>query len=244
MEEIIKINYESEQPTVSARELYEGLEIKTKFTMWFERMAEYGFSENADYKTCFPNLGSENHGGQNMVDYEISIDMAKQICMIQRTDKGKQYRQYFLDLEKAWNTPEQVMARALKIANNEIDKLKADNRVLIADTERMKPKEIFADAVSSSKDSCLIGDLAKIICQNGHKIGQKRLFEWMRTNGYLIKGGSSKNMPTQKAMELKLFEVKETTITNPDGSIRITKTTKVTGKGQVYFVNKFAEVEG
>ena len=244
MEEIIKINYESEQPTVSARELYEGLEIKTKFTMWFERMAEYGFSENADYKTCFPNLGSENHGGQNMVDYEISIDMAKQICMIQRTDKGKQYRQYFLDLEKAWNTPEQVMARALKIANNEIDKLKADNRVLIADTERMKPKEIFADAVSSSKDSCLIGDLAKIICQNGYKIGRNRLFEWMKTNGYLIKGGSSKNMPTQKAMEMKLFEVKETTITTPDGSTNVKMTTKVTGKGQVYFVNKFAEVEG
>lgn len=244
MEEIIKINYESEQPTVSARELYEGLEIKTKFTMWFERMAEYGFSENADYKTCFPNLGSENHGGQNMVDYEISIDMAKQICMIQRTDKGKQYRQYFLDLEKAWNTPEQVMARALKIANNEIDKLKADNRVLIADTERMKPKEIFADAVSSSKDSCLIGDLAKIICQNGYKIGRNRLFEWMKTNGYLIKGGSSKNMPTQKAMEMKLFEVKEITITTPDGSTDVKRTTKVTGKGQVYFVNKFAEVEG
>lgn len=241
MEEIIKINYESEQPTVSARELYEGLEIKTKFTMWFERMAEYGFSENADYKTCFPNLGSENHGGQNMVDYEISIDMAKQICMIQRTDKGKQYRQYFLDLEKAWNTPEQVMARALKIANSEIEKLKADNRVLIADTERMKPKEIFADAVSASESSILIGDLAKLICQNGHKIGQKRLFAWMRDNGYLIKSGSSYNMPTQKAMEMKLFEVKESSISNPDGSIRVTRTTKVTGKGQVYFINKFAE---
>ena len=243
MEEIIKINYESEQPTVSARELYEGLEIKSNFTTWFDRMCEYGFTE-LDFKKCFPNLESGCNGGQNMVDYEISIDMAKQICMIQRTDKGKQYRQYFLDLEKAWNTPEQVMARALKIANNEIDKLKADNRVLIADTERMKPKEIFADAVSSSKDSCLIGDLAKIICQNGYKIGRNRLFEWMKTNGYLIKGGSSKNMPTQKAMEMKLFEVKETTITTPDGSTNVKRTTKVTGNGQVYFVNKFAEVEG
>lgn len=243
MEEIIKINYESEQPTVSARELHEGLEIKSNFTTWFDRMCEYGFTE-LDFKKCFPNLESGCNGGQNMVDYEISIDMAKQICMVQRTEKGKQYRQYFLDLEKAWNTPEQVMARALKIANNEIDKLKADNRVLIADTERMKPKEIFADAVSSSKDSCLIGDLAKIICQNGYKIGRNRLFEWMKANGYLIKGGSSKNMPTQKAMEMKLFEVKETTITTPDGSTNVKMTTKVTGKGQVYFVNKFAEVEG
>ena len=246
MEEIIKINYESEQPTVSARELHEGLGMCTQYPKWFDRMCEYGFSENVDFILVSQKRLTNNpkNPTATIIDHEISIDMAKQICMIQRTDKGKQYRQYFLDLEKAWNTPEQVMARALKIANNEIDKLKADNRVLIADAERMKPKEIFADAVSSSKDSCLIGDLAKIICQNGHKIGQKRLFEWMRTNGYLIKGGSSKNMPTQKAMELKLFEVKETTITNPDGSIRITKTTKVTGKGQVYFVNKFAEVEG
>lgn len=242
MEEIIKINYESEQPTVSARELYEGLEIKSNFTTWFDRMCEYGFSQGNEF---FPKKEkTSEQGGRPSIDYEISIDMAKQICMIQRTDKGKQYRQYFLDLEKAWNTPEQVMARALKIANNEIDKLKADNRVLIADTERMKPKEIFADAVSSSKDSCLIGDLAKIICQNGYKIGRNRLFEWMKTNGYLIKGGSSKNMPTQKAMEMKLFEVKETTITTPDGSTNVKMTTKVAGKGQVYFVNKFAEVEG
>ena len=160
--------------------------------------------------------------------------------MIQRTDKGKQYRQYFIDLEKAWNTPEQVMARALKIANNEIEKLKSDNRVLIEDAERMKPKEIFADAVAASASSILIGDLAKLICQNGHKIGQKRLFDWMRETGYLIKSGSSRNMPTQRAMEQKLFEVKESSIANPDGSVRVTRTTKVTGKGQIYFINKFA----
>ena len=246
MEEIIKINYESEQPTVSARELHEGLGICTQYTKWFDRMCEYGFSENVDFILVSQKRLTNNpkNPTATIIDHEISIDMAKQICMIQRTDKGKQYRQYFLDLEKAWNTPEQVMARALKIANSEIDKLKADNRVLIADTERMKPKEIFADAVSSSKDSCLIGDLAKIICQNGYKIGRNRLFEWMKTNGYLIKGGSSKNMPTQKAMEMKLFEVKETTITTPDGSTNVKRTTKVTGKGQMYFVNKFAEVEG
>lgn len=240
MQDLIKINYESEQPTVSARELHEGLEIKTKFTMWFDRMCEYGFELENDFKKCFPKLGSGLNGGQNAIDYEISIDMAKQICMIQRTDKGKQYRQYFIDLEKAWNTPEQVMARALKIANNEIEKLKSDNRVLIEDAERMKPKEIFADAVAASASSILIGDLAKLICQNGHKIGQKRLFDWMRETGYLIKSGSSRNMPTQRAMEQKLFKVKESSIANPDGSVRVTRTTKVTGKGQIYFINKFA----
>lgn len=105
--------------------------------------------------------------------------------------------------------------------------------------QEMKPKALFADAVATADTSILIGDLAKLIKQNGHDIGQKRLFEWLRSHDYLIKSGNSKNMPTQKSMELKLFEVKERTINNPDGSVRITKTTKVTGKGQQYFINKF-----
>ena len=105
--------------------------------------------------------------------------------------------------------------------------------------QEMRPKALFADAVATADTSILIGDLAKLIKQNGHDIGQKRLFEWLRNHDYLIKIGNSKNMPTQKSMELKLFEVKERTINNPDGSVRITKTTKVTGKGQQYFINKF-----
>lgn len=241
--DLIRINYDSEVPTVSARQLHEGLEINTRFNDWYKRMCEYGFAENVDYQAITQKRVTAQGNETTFMDYEISIDMAKQICMIQRTEKGKQYRQYFIDLEKAWNTPEQVMARALKIANNEIDKLKADNKVLIADTERMKPKEIFADAVESSRTSILIGDMAKLICQNGHEIGQNRLFEWMRQNDYLIKSGGSKNMPTQKAMEQKLFEVKERTVVNPDGSVRITRTTLVTGKGQIHFINKFAKMK-
>ena len=114
------------------------------------------------------------------------------------------------------------------------------NKLLQADNDRMKPKEIFADAVATSNTSILIGDLAKLIKQNGVETGQKRLFQWMRDNGYLIKrAGADYNMPTQRAMELKLFEVKESTVNNPDGSVRINRTTKVTGKGQMYFINKF-----
>lgn len=113
------------------------------------------------------------------------------------------------------------------------------NKELRADNKRMKPKEIFADAVSASHTSILIGDLAKLLKQNGYETGQKRLFQQLRQEGYLIKGGSSKNMPTQKSMEMELFEVKETSISNPDGSIRVTKTTKVTGKGQQYFINHY-----
>lgn len=116
------------------------------------------------------------------------------------------------------------------------------NRQLLEDNQRMKPKEIFADAVSASHTSILIGDLAKILKQNGIQTGQKRLFEWMREHGYLIKrNGADRNMPTQKAMEQGLFEVKESTVNNPDGSVRINRTTKVTGNGQQYFINKFLQ---
>ena len=126
------------------------------------------------------------------------------------------------------------------MADRTIDKLKTEKAALIEDNERMKPKEIFADAVTASKDSILIGDLAKILKQKGIDIGQNRLFQKLRNNGYLIqRRGPSWNMPTQKSMEMGLFEIKETTITHSDGHIHVSKTPKVTGKGQVYFVNLF-----
>lgn len=131
---------------------------------------------------------------------------------------------------------DELMARALQVAQNKI--LERDKQI-----ETMKPKAIFADAVAASHTSILIGDLAKLISQNGVSIGQKRLFKWLRDNGYLIKReGSDRNMPTQRSMEMKLFEVKESTISNPDGSVRITRTPKVTGKGQQYFVNKLLAI--
>ena len=114
-----------------------------------------------------------------------------------------------------------------------------ESKRMSAQLKEQAPKVLFANAVETAHNSILIGDLAKIIRQNGVDIGQKRLFEWLRQNGYLIKDGQSKNMPTQKAMEMSLFEVKESTINNPDGSVRVTRTTKVTGKGQTYFVKKF-----
>lgn len=128
---------------------------------------------------------------------------------------------------------DELMAKALMVAQNKI--AEKDKQI-----ERMKPKEIFADAVSASHTSILVGDMAKLLKQNGVDIGQKRLFEWLRENGYLIKRkGSDWNMPTQKSMEMGLFDIKESTVNNPDGSVRINRTTKVTGKGQQYFINKF-----
>ena len=239
MNELIPINYEGEQPTVSARELHTGLEITDRFSRWFERMSAYGFSEGNDFTSVKSSTLVNNGAEREITDYRISIDMAKQICMIQRSEKGRQYRQYFLDLEKAWNTPEQIFARALKMADQTIAKLKDTNKSLVEKIEADRPKTIFADAVSTSHTSILIGDLAKLICQNGVQTGQKRLFQWMRDNGYLMKSGASYNMPMQRYIQQGLFEVKETSVHNPDGSVRVTRTTKVTGKGQLYFINKF-----
>lgn len=236
MNELIKINYDTDQPSVSARDLHEGLEIKTAFKDWFPRMTDYGFESGKDFnllKNERVQIEGNREVKREIIDYSISVDMAKQICMIQRTEKGRMYRQYFLDLEKAWNTPEQIMARALRMADKTIEEQKEQ-------IKQMKPKALFADAVSASHTSILIGDLAKILRQNGVEIGQKRLFEWMRQNGYLIsRNGADWNSPTQRSMERGLFEIKERVIAKPDGSSNIIRTTVVTGKGQCYFVNKF-----
>lgn len=232
MNGLITVNTDTQ--TVSARELHEKLNIGTKFTTWFERMCEYGFTEGNEF---FPKLGeTSEYGGRPSLDYDISLDMAKQICMIQRTPEGKMCRQYLIDLEKAWNTPEQIMARALKMADRTIESLKVENKALVEKIEQDKPKTIFADAVSASDSSILMRDLAKLIRQNGVEIGEKRLYKWMRERGYICKGDT---MPTQKAMELGLFEIIVRTVERGNGLPMETKTAKVTGKGQIYFVQKF-----
>lgn len=145
------------------------------------------------------------------------------------------------------DTPEVIMARAVLVAQDTIKRLEGRNSELEGAVSEMKPKALFADSVASSTSSILVGQLAALIRQNGVDIGQNRLFEWMRGRGYLVSSGSRRNSPTQKSLDMGLFEVKERAINNPDGSVRLTLTTKVTGKGQIYFVNKFvggfAEVE-
>lgn len=238
MNDLIKVNFDTQ--TVSARELHEVLGIEKRFSAWFESNSQ-GFVEGEDFSGAYLEVQSNQYGGtKELQDYNMTVDMAKHICLMSRTDKGKLCRQYLIDLEKAWNTPEQVMARALRLADVTIEKLKTEKIILEKKIEDDKPKTIFADAVSSSHTSILVGELAKLIKQNGYDIGQNRLFSWMRVNGYLIsRRGTDYNMPTQRSMEMGLFEIKESTSVNPDGSIRTNKTPKVTGKGQQYFVNKF-----
>jgi anti-repressor protein len=229
MNELIKITYNNDRPAVSARDLHDFLEVKTAYKDWFPRMCEYGFTEGED----FCSFLSESTGGRPAQDAVLTIDMAKELCMIQRNEKGKQARQYFLQIEKDWNSPEKVMARALQIAGDKLKRLESK-------VEADAPKVLFADAVSASKTSILVGELAKLLKQNGVDIGQHRLFRWMRENGYLIRrNGTDFNMPTQKSMDLGLFTVKETAITHSDGTVTVSKTTKVTGKGQQYFIQKF-----
>lgn len=234
MNEVITVTLnDKHEPVVSGRQLHEALGVNSRYTTWFDRMKEYGFTEGQDF---LPNLGKST-GGRQATDHIIKLDMAKEIAMIQRTERGKQVRQYFIQVEKDFNSPEKIMARALLMADQKVHKLEAQ-------IEADRPKVLFADAVSASKSSCLIGELAKILKQNGIDIGQNKLFQWLRAHGYLIsRRGESWNQPTQKSMQLGLFELKKTNINHPDGHTTVNTTTKVTGKGQQYFINKFLNQE-
>lgn len=238
MNEVIKVTVnDNQEPIVSARQLHKTLEVKTRFSQWVEQNFK-GFEENYDFCSVVTTTQLNQYGGtKELQDYALSLDTAKHLAMMSKTDKGKEVRQYFIQVEKDFNSPEKIMARALLMADKKVHKLEAQ-------IEADKPKVLFADAVSASHTSILVGDLAKLISQNGYKIGGNRLFVWLRENGYLIKRkGSDWNMPTQRSMEMKLFEIKESTITHPDGHISVSKTVKVTGKGQQYFINKFLNKE-
>lgn len=228
--QIVPVNTENpEQITVSARDLHIALEVETRFNDWFSRMCEYGFEEGKDF---YSFLSKTQTGGRPSKDAELTIEMAKEICMLQRTEKGKLARQYFIQLEKAWNSPEQVMARALQIANDRVAKLQEQ-------IEQDAPAVRFANAITSSDTNILVRELAKILTQNGFPIGGNRLFELLRNDGYLIKTGSDYNLPTQKAAELGLFFIKESPRISKDGAV-IDRTVMVTPKAQKYFINKYA----
>lgn len=231
--QLVTLNQKHE-PIVSARNLHKELGIQKRFSSWFEQNAN-GFIEGEDF-TGVPG-GTPVQGGNGSIqfldDYAMTLDMAKHISMLSRTDRGRDIRNYFIQVEKEYNSPDKIIARALLIANHKVLALETQ-------VEEMKPKVRFADAVQASETSCLIGTLAGLITENGYKIGQNRLFAWLRENGYLHKSGSRRNDPVQRYIEMGLFEIALSTRTAPDGSTFVTRTTKVTGKGQIYFINKFS----
>lgn len=237
MNELIKVTTnENGDQLVSARELHRSLEIKTRFSLWVTQNFK-PFRDGVDFTSVVSTTVVNNGAIRELQEYALSVEMAKHISMMTGTPKGFEVRDYFISVEKAWNNPDMVVQRAMQIQQRKIDSLQIENAEL-------KPKALFADAVATSHTSILVGELAKIIKQNGVDIGANRLFHCLRANGFLIKRkGTDWNMPTQKSMELGLFEVKETAINRSDGSVSVSKTAKVTGKGQQYFINKFLNHE-
>ena len=245
MGELIRTDIDNQ--TVSARELHEKLNISTRFNDWFPRMCEYGFTAGVDFYSKMSKTNEK--GGRPATDYDVTIDMAKQICMIQRTPEGKKVREYLINLEKAWNTPELIMARALKMADRQITDLKEENKQLLEsnatlalennqlteENYRNKPMVEFSKTVSGSKDSIHIGQFAKLI-----GVGQNTMFDWLREKGYLGRAGSNYNMPLQKYLNMGIFSLKENIAKDRDGNTIIYPPTPlVTGKGQVYLHDKY-----
>lgn len=223
MNEIIKVDNDSQ--TISARELHKALEIEKRFSAWFETNSQ-GFIEGEDYKGAYLKVQGNQYGGeQALQDYSLSVDMAKHICLMSRTEKGKQCRQYLIDLEKAWNTPEQIMARALRVADQTIASL--NQKVL-----EMKPKAEFFDAVTDSKTAIPIGDVAKILDMG---IGRNKLFEFMRDEKILMPD----NRPYQRYIDAGYFRVVEQKY-DKNGEVCINIKTLVFQKG-IDFIRKRLE---
>lgn len=221
---------------VNARTLHKELKVKTRFSLWVEQNFKH-FKNGRDFTSVVSTTVVNNGAIRKLDDYALTLEMAKHISMMSGTEKGFEVREYFIQVEKAWNSPEMIMKRALQIADKKIISL--EEKIALD-----KPKVLFADALTTSNSSILIGELAKLLKQNGVEIGQNKLFEWLRANGYLIrKKGELYNLPTQYSMDLGLIDIKKRVINNADGSTRTTRTTKVTGKGQQYFINKFLNSE-
>jgi phage antirepressor protein len=243
MQELIKITEQNGKRAVSARELHTFLEVETRFDIWCSRMFDYGFAENIDYQHLYKNVQLPNGAIRKVLDdYALTLDCAKEIAMLQRSEKGKTARQYFIECEKQLRAKEQAhqqipqsFSEALRLAAEQAEKIEAQQKQLQAQA----PKVLFADTVIGSQSSCLIGELAKLITQKGYEIGEKRLFKWLRENHYLGTRGEYYNIPNQQYIEQGLFELKKGTRSGNGGVMHTTITPKVTGKGQVYFVNKF-----
>lgn len=235
--ELIKITEHNGKKAVSARELHSFLESKQNFADWIKnRIDKYDFIENQDFEV-FHNFMNNPNGGRPSIEYALSIDCAKEISMLEGNEKGKQARRYFIECEKALSNPVQTLSR-IDLAKMVIA-AEEENQKLQIQAKQNEHKVLFTNAVIGSTSSCLIGELAKVISQNGHTIGQNRLFEWLRDNNYLGRSGERRNIPNQQYIEQGLFELKKGVRTGNDGVLHTTITPKVTGKGQVYFVNKF-----
>jgi len=226
MNELIQITRNTingvEVNSVNAKDIYDYLGIKTHFTTWIQRTVDkYDFRSDID----FQSLSILKPSGQTENAVIVTLDMAKELCMVSNTVKGRETRRYFISVEKQSNKPlsiEQLLQENMKVISD------LQNKVI-----ELKPKALFADSVAQSQGSILVGEFAKLISDEDFKIGQNKLFAWLRDNSYLCCSGSKYNQPCQRYIDNGYFETIERTINNPDGSTRITITTKITGLGQV-----------
>lgn len=244
--------YEDSQKrnVVNARELHAFLQSKRQFANWIQdRIEKYGFSQDKDY-VVFNSFVKNSQGGRPTTEYLLTMDTAKEIAMVENNEQGRLVRKYFIECEKRLRFAHMPMDQIKQVLLNpdtiimlaqELKQEQAKNKMLLNKVKEDRPKVQFADAVIASPDSIPVGDLAKILKQNGIDIGRTRLFQWLRDNGYLIQDGRSHNSPTQYAMNLDLFEVKIGQYSKPNGEVGIGRITLVTGKGQIYFVNKFLD---
>lgn len=201
MNELIKINYESDRPTVLARDLHEFLEVETPFNKWFSRMCEYGFTDGADFQTFL----SESTGGRPATDAQLTIDMAKEICMLQRNEKGKQARQYFLQLEREWNSPEAVMSRALRMAEERLERFKTINANLSVQNAIMQPKAEYFDGLCDRESLTGVRETAKLL-----GLKQNDFVKWLIDHKYICRDKRGRLMPYAEHVDSGLFTVKET----------------------------------
>lgn len=264
---VVEIIEHDGKQAVNARELHQKLGSKQEFAHWIRnRIEKYGFVENQDFSS-FDNFVKREKGSSVRKEYALSLDMAKELCMVENNEKGRMIRKYFIEVEKKARTQNpfaipQTYSEALLLAANQakqiekqqlaLEQKKIENNKLVADGKRkdativrMKPKEIFTDAVAGSKGNCLVGEVAKLITRNGYKIGEKQFFAWLRDNGYLGKKGERYNIPNQQYMgKNPFFYIKRGVRQGDNGVLHTTSTTMLTPKGQIYFVNKFLGKRG
>lgn len=227
MNELMKVDYNSETPTVLGRELHAALEVQTAYKDWFPRMCEYGFLEGND----FCSILSESTGGRPATDHQLTIEMAKEICMIQRTDKGKQCRQYFIELEKKWNSPELVMARALQMANKSIEALKDAHAALEAKNAVMEPKAECYDTLVDRGDTTCLRDAARLL-----NVKEREFINQLLDKKYIYRDQKRQLRPYAKKNDGYLTVKKYASQTSNKTGIQ----TLVTFKGMEHFAKLFA----
>ncbi|WP_305741714.1 antA/AntB antirepressor family protein [Lactobacillus gasseri] len=238
--ELIKVTVQNDQQLVSARDLYKGLEIRTRFSLWVSQNFKE-FEEGADFTSVVTSTVVNNGARKEIQDYALTIDMAKQLCLLSRTQRGKEYREYLIEVEKKWNNPDMIMQRALTIASNRVKLLETENKRL-EDTNAKQAAKIakdaddvvFAKAIRYSHHAITIGELAEILTQNGFVIGRNQLFQLLRKEKYLSSFNHSWNVPMTQMVKRGLFRITHNLTKDGRGYSQ----TWVTPKGQKHIINK------